>query len=409
MFSEAYPLDLLLISRCPPYPLHLGDRLIPYHLAQELSARGHQIDLIALYDQPDDPDHIADYQQYFRSVRLIRETKRSTIGYLKRLLTPGAMFPHDAHASWAPQLWNAIREQIGSVQYDVVQVFGGIQVYEYQELVRHLPTLIVPYESYSLYLKRQLAQQTNWRQWLTMWAGLQITRQYERRMFMGYGGVVVLSAVDAQMLNRLNPALPLHVIPNGVDIDYFKPTEQTPDEATLLFIGNFDYLPNADAALWLIREIFPLVKTALPQARLLLVGNNPSAEIRDLASQDIVVTGRVPDVRPYLEQARVFISPLRLGAGIKNKVLEAMAMRKAIVATPLSGDGIEGLELGTHFLIGSSAQELASAAVRLIEDPAAGRQMGSANRQLIESRYTWRAVADQYEALYRAINAHRED
>jgi polysaccharide biosynthesis protein PslH len=400
-------LDLLLISRCPPYPLHLGDRLIPYHLAQELSARGHQIDLIALYDQPDDPAQVSEYQQYFRSVQLIRETPRSTGGYIKRLITPGALFPQTAQEAWAPELWQAIQTRVTATYYDFVQLFGGIQVYEYRELIRHLPNLIVPYESFSLYLERQIAQESNWRQRLTLWAGLQITRQYERRMFAGYDGVVVLSGVDADVLKGLNSMLPLDVIPNGVDITYFTPTRSPSDEPTLLFVGNFDYLPNTDAALWLLREIFPLIKTQIPGVRLLLVGNNNSAEIKAFAAQDVVVTGRVPDVRPYLEQAQMFISSLRLGAGIKNKVLEAMAMGKAIAATPLSCDGIEGLELGKHLLTGKSAQELADAAIRLLQNPTLRSQLGTASRHLIDSRYTWSAVADQYEALYRQIIALR--
>src|SRR5205823_3066564 len=161
-------------------------------------------DLIAFYDQPDDPAQLPAYQQYFRSVQLIRETRRTTPGYIKRLLAPDTLFPQDARSSFAPEMWSAIQNRLASTRYDFVQLFGGIQIYEYRELIHTLPNLIVPYESFSLYLERQLAQERRWLKKLTLLAGLQITRQYESRMFAGYNGVVVLSAVDAQKLRELN-------------------------------------------------------------------------------------------------------------------------------------------------------------------------------------------------------------
>jgi len=228
-------------------------------------------------------------------------------------------------------------------------------------------------------------------------------------MFVRFGGVVVLSERDAAMLRQLNPRLPLHVIPNGVDTDYFAPGRATADESVndfvqprLLFIGNFEYAPNADAAVWLAREILPIVQKQNPATRLLLVGNNPPESVRMLASATIDVTGRVPDVRPYQDRALIFVCPLRFGAGIKNKVLEAMAMGKPLVGTRLSFDGIDLAE-GTHALFGESAGELASAIVRLMRDEPLRHSMSIANRQFIEQRYTWQRVADQYEALYQRI------
>jgi glycosyltransferase involved in cell wall biosynthesis len=200
--------------------------------------------------------------------------------------------------------------------------------------------------------------------------------------------------------------LPLHVIPNGVDIDYFAPAADSSgdssDRPTLLFVGNFEYGPNVDAALWLVQDIFPLIQRSIPNARLSLVGNNPPPTMRALASSVLDVTGRVPDVRPYLNAAMLFVSPLRVGAGIKNKVLEAMAMGKPLVATLLSADGID-LEAGTHVLYGSTAEQIADATVQLIRDPDLRRRMASANRQFVAARFTWQRVADDYEALYRRM------
>jgi glycosyltransferase involved in cell wall biosynthesis len=397
--------DMLLISRCPPFPLYMGDRLIPYHLARQLSSRHYHIDLIAFYSKPHDLAEIPRYERYFRNIQLIREPERSTLDYFNRVRRPERMFPNNASEAWSPEMWNAINARLTSNRYDVVKVFGGIQVYEYRDLVCQLPNVIMPYESYSLFLKRQIAQQRERFRRLVTQMQLGVAQRYEKRMFEAYDRVVVLSESDEQALHALNPTLPIHVIPNGVDPDYFTPTGHEPDLPTLLFIGNYEYGPNLDAALRLARGIFPVVKQRAPQARLLLVGNNPPPSVMALADKDVEVTGHVPDLRPYLERALIFVSPLRYGAGIKNKILEAMAMQKPIVATPLSCDGID-LKNEKHVLYGNTPEELAKAVLRLIKEDDLRQNMAVANRQLIEARYTWRRVTDQYEELYiQAIQA----
>ncbi|HVO41345.1 MAG TPA: glycosyltransferase [Aggregatilineales bacterium] len=395
-------MDLLLISRCPPFPLHLGDRLIPYYLAQQLSSRNHFIDLIAFYDQPEDLANVPRYARYFRHIQLIREPRRATLDYANRALNPARLFPTTAEESWSPEMWDAIRSRISSDRYDVVELFGGIQVSEYYHLIRNFPNVIVPYESYTLYLKSALAQETSRLRYALQRVQLLAARRFESRMFSHYDRVVLLSDSDAKMLKSLARDLPVYVIPNGVDAEYLIPTGYEPDEPNLMFIGNYQYEPNLDAATWLAQKIFPRVKQRVPKARLLLVGANPPPALLALADEDIDVTGRVPDVRPYWEQALIFVSPLRFGAGIKNKLLEAMAMQKPIVATPLSISGI-ALESGKHVLLGSTAEELYRAIMQLIKDAEVRRTMGQANRALVEAQYTWRRVADQYEELYRQI------
>ena len=390
---------ILLISRCPPYPLHLGDRLIPYHLAQQLSARGHSIDLLAFFNQPGDSSDVPYYRNLFRSVELVPEPVRSGESYIYRLLNSRRQFPQRREESWSPRMWDAIERQLAAETYDIVQLFGGIHVYEYRNLIQRTPNLIVPYESYSLYLERLLKHQPSFLDKIMIRVQLATARRYERLMFEGYGGVVVLSDVDRQALLKLNSRLLVHVIPNGVDSTYFTPQAQQPDPATLLFVGNFEYGPNVDAALWLIREILPVIQTSIPAVRLLLVGNNPPASLLALASPNVEITGRVPDIRPYMDRSTIFISPLRLGAGIKNKVLEAMSMQKPLVATPLSCDGISLTE-GENVLYGNTSAELVSAAVRLLQDARLRDRMAKANRLFIETYYTWERVANQYEALY---------
>lgn len=400
---------ILLIARCPPWPLYLGDRLIVYHLAEELEARHHQIDLLAYYDRPDDPAQQEHYDHRFASVQLFPEPRRGQLSYLKRLLLPGARWPRRAKYSWSPPMWQAIEKQLATQHYDAIHLFGGVQVYELLGVLGGRPAIITPYESYSLYLRRALNLTPNPSplngEGLKNRIQLELARRFESFMFTPYARTVVVSEPDRDELLSLNPALKVDVIPNGVDTYHFKPRPVRRIPA-LLFVGNYEYAPNVDAALRLATEIFPAVKARVPEARLWLVGNAPPTELLALQKDSglkhaVRVTGRVPDVRPYLARAGVFVSPLRLGAGIKNKVLEALAMGCPLVATPLSMDGI-ATQHGESVLVADGA-DMVDAIVRVLQDETLQAQLGENSRNLIEARYSWDAVAEKYIGLYEAV------
>ncbi len=390
---------ILLISRCPPYPLYLGDRLIVYHLAEELEARKHQLDLLAFTQRAEDEREQHHYDHRFQSVRLIPEPSRPQQSYLQRLLLTESRWPSRAEESWSPEMWRAIHDQLAHQDYDAIQVFGGVQVYEFHPALAGQPAIITPYESYSLYLRRQVEATPMPRQLIPR-LQMALAERFESFMFTPYARTVVVSEPDRDELLRLNPRLPVDVIPNGVDTYLFRPRpiQRIP---ALLFVGNYEYPPNVDAALRLAKEIFPAVRQRLPAARLWLVGNAPPPVLQALASDVIRVTGRVPDVRPYLARAGVFVSPLRLGAGIKNKVLEALAMGCPVVATPLSVDGIAVREAEAALI--ADSEGLIEAAVQVLSDASLRDRLSQKGRHLIESRYSWAQVGERYEQLYRDI------
>jgi glycosyltransferase involved in cell wall biosynthesis len=413
-------LNILLISRCPPYPLHLGDRLIVYHLARQLARRGHVIDLIAFSDRFEDIADRVHYADLFRHITVVAEPRRTAFDYGLRLLNPGGRFPVRESGAWSPAMWDAIRQHVDANRYDVAHLFGGVQVYEYSHAVEPLPALITPYESYSLYLRRMVEQAASveaesGESWLQRRIGMaqlrlqwRIARSFETWMFTPYRRVVVVSERDREELLDLWRQMPVEVIPNGVDLEYFQPEAETMREAnTLLFTGNYEYAPNVDAALRLAHDIFPRIQSRIADAKLWLVGNAPPPDLTALASESIIVTGHVPDMRRYLARAAAFVSPLRLGAGIKNKVLEALAMRLPVVATPVSVDGIAVLH-DDEVLIAESDDQLVEAALNVLTDPALGSRLGASGRALIEARYSWQQVAERYEVLYQAIATSRD-
>ena len=390
---------VLLISRCPPWPLHLGDRLIVWHLARELSRRGCVIDLLAFASQAEDHDDVDHYRAHFGEIALFDEPARKPSALLRRLLLPDSRFPVQAAGVSSPAMWRAIQEQVAGNAYDCAHFFGGIQVSEYRHAVGDLPTLITPYESYSLYLQRALTASGGLAPGIHLRHFL--ARRFESWMYVPFGRRVVVSERDRAALRRLNPALDWEVIPNGVDAEHFRPSGEAREAASLLFTGNFAYEPNVDAALWLARDLFPRLRREHPELQLWLVGNAPPQSLRALAGEGMEVTGRVPDLRPWLTRATLYVSPLRMGAGIKNKVLEALATGCPLLATPLSADGI-ALEHGRHAWL-AERSDFAAAARSLLADSATREGLALAGRRLVESRYSWRQVAERYAALYQSL------
>ncbi len=392
---------ILLVSATPPYPLFHGDRLMVFHLGRSLAARGHTIDLLALTQSPEDRDDEPHYAGLFGHVELIDEAHHGTLNFVARLVRPGGRWPRCAEDSWSPAMWRAIERRLDAGSYDVAQLLGGTRIYEFFHALRGTPAVITPADSFGLRARRLFEAETGTAARLKGRMRWLIARAYERWMYDPFARTIVLSDVDRAALLAGNPGLRVDVIPNGVDLAAFQAHSVERAHNALLFVGNFAYPPNADAALQLAAEIFPRVQARVPEAKLWLVGNGPPAALRALANDAITVTGRVPDVQPYLASATAFVSPLRVGVGIKNKVLEALAMGCPLVATPLSVDGI-AVTAGLDAIVAAD-QDLADATVRVLQDDALRRRLSSNGRSLIEARYSWSHVAESYESLYAQI------
>jgi len=388
-------MKILFISRCPLYPIHWGDRMTIYHITRELADAGHTIDLLAYTQLDDDADWLPHYEQFFRHIELLPEPHRSPISLLKRLFIPQIRFPTNATGAWGQEMWSLIERYLRNNDYDAVHLFGGIHVYEFYHLVKNHNALVMPYDSYALYLRRianrvpmNLLHRIRW------W----IAHQYEGFMFAPFDKAIVLAQPDYDEVHQANPQTRLHIVPNGVNTDDFKPRDIERDEATLLFVGNYEYPPNLEAAFILVNAILPQVRHKIPHAKLQLVGNAPPPELQALASEYIEITGRVPDVKDYLAQATVMVSPLQVGSGMKTKVLEAMSMGMPMVATPLSVDGIAVTD-GVHTWV-RDKDGMPSAIIDLINDKQMQAQFSHESRALIEAQYSWRAIAERYVALY---------
>jgi glycosyltransferase involved in cell wall biosynthesis len=224
--------------------------------------------------------------------------------------------------------------------------------------------------------------------------------EYERRACRAAGHIVAVSSIDAGLMRKLFGVTRVSEVPTGVNLDYFAPPPSARSAADLVFVGSMDWLPNVDGIVWFVREVLPLIRRKRPECSVAVVGRSPSPRITALHEQDpaVMVTGTVPDVRPYLWGAAVSIVPLRIGGGTRLKIYESMAARIPVVSTAV---GAEGLEVSPphNILIADSPQDFASACLALLEDRQTARRQAGAAWEMIASRFTWERVARCFEQV----------
>lgn len=232
-----------------------------------------------------------------------------------------------------------------------------------------------------------------------------VTDRLERELLTRADHVLAVSEHDRDQFLKYLPAEKVSVIPTGADSDVeeYPLSEQKPH--SLLFVGSMDWVPNEDAMLHFVREVFPLIKARVPGATLSIVGRKPSKVISELPTQDsnIVVTGRVEKVEPYLREASVYVVPLRVGGGTRIKIFEAMAAGKTIVSTTIGAEGLDVAD-GENILIADKPADFANAVVSLFLDSDRRERIGRKAREHVQKHYSWAAVTKVLdEALRRAV------
>jgi len=221
----------------------------------------------------------------------------------------------------------------------------------------------------------------------------------ERRAWRDADACAVTSLREAHIVKDYAPMTPVAVVPNAVDLDYFAPRHGSPSADSMVFTGILTYRPNLDAALHLTRTLFPMIASRRPGATLTVVGHGRAADLDKLRGPGVTVTGKVPDVRPYLATASVVVTPLRMGGGTRLKVLEALAMAKPVVSTSLGSEGI-AVTPGEHLLVADEDEVFSDLVAHLLRDPAKRDELGSAGRSLVRDKYSWEAASERLEGLH---------
>lgn len=265
------------------------------------------------------------------------------------------------------------------------------------------PLFLNAVDSFARLNQNTFSRSGHWRDWLKM----ALYSIYERRTLGVASMINFVSSVDLESVRRDSPELPLINISNGVDSSKFTPDESCRVPGRLLFTGNFDYAPNAEAARHLVKDIFPQIRAICPMATLQIVGRNPPTEI--IGHPGVFVTGFVEDITLCYRSAQIFICPLLSGAGVKNKVLEAMSSGLPVITSSIGVEGIEHLETNRHYLLADNTHNFVKCAVSVLENEALRFFLGKEARTIIAKHHSWRPIIKQYyEALKLVSDKHKQ-
>ncbi|MBD2720981.1 glycosyltransferase [Hymenobacter armeniacus] len=385
---------LVLLSRFP-YPLDKGDKLRAYHQLRYLAER-HEICLFALSDEEVTAEADAAVRPLCRGgLTVHRLHKPGIAANMARALATGR--PLQVGYFYDVQAQRKVDELLRTFRPDHVYC----QLIRMAEYLRPhagtVPMTLDYMDVFSAGMARRATQAPLWQRPVFALEARRLTA-YEAEAFAWFRHHTIISDQDRQLIQhpRRND---IRVVLNGIDTENFQPMPEVAKEYDVLFCGNMSYHPNVDAAVFLAEEIMPLVRAQHPGARLLVAGTTPAPRVLALASAHVEVSGWVPDIRAAYASARVFVAPMRVGTGLQNKLLEAMAMQLPCVTTPLANNALGGTD-GQELRVAESAAALARVVSELLADPASASALARRGQAFVKARYTWAGATAQLEALF---------
>ncbi len=379
------------------HPVDKGGRIRTYNMLRALR-REHRITYVTLDDghaAPDALERASEYADHVVRVPFSAAPKRSARFYGELLANLVSSLPYAIAKYRSAGLRAAIVELVAKGDVDVVvcdflapslNVPAGLPARTV--LFQHNVEAMI-WRRHAEVARGAFARRYFREQWRRMEA-------FERSECRRFDHVIAVSAEDRDVFRDAYGVAGATDVPTGVDVDFFRPSGSVAREPLdMVFTGSMDWLPNEDGILWFTDEVLPRIRARVPGATLTVVGRNPPARIRALAERDplVRVTGTVPDVRPYIERAAVFVVPLRIGGGTRLKIFEAMAMERAVVSTAVGAEGLP-VNAGADILLADTPDAFAGAVAGLLEAPARADSLGTAAARLVRTSFGWDRVAD---------------
>jgi polysaccharide biosynthesis protein PslH len=397
---------ILFIVDSIPYPILGGSALRINNLIRGIAA-DHQVWLAAFVKNEEQVAGAARMREFCAGVEFVQTHPRSALSdpskflaYILKGIPPELRF----FASAA--LARKIRDLMARVRFDVIhieQVHMGLYLNHVPRNDRRRTVWGLQDIDYPKF-KRIIPLEPKTGRRLRLRLNNNLMRRWEPRHAAKFGRCIAVSEPDRRLLMDGNPRLKVEVIPNGVDARLYTPMAEPEGKRALVFVGNMAYRPCVDAVLYFTGQILPLVKQAVPDVELWIVGQSPSEQVMKLNGDGIRVTGRVEDVRPYYGRCLASVVPLRAGGGTRLKILEALALGRPVVSTSL---GCEGLELvdNEHILIADDPVSFARKTVRLLTDRTLRERLAGQGRRAVAARYDWSLIAKRLIRVYQEMAA----
>lgn len=401
-------MKLLWLSHFLPYPPKGGAPQRSYHLLRQAAA-SHEVHLAAVARQavPGPASLQVEAEQAFAGflASYAGFPPRSTGGGLQRALVAVlaglGVAPYDVASLRNRRLRLHLQDRGSREHFDLVHV-DTIGLWPFTAAFPRTPVVLHHHNVESQLTSRRATLERNPLKRAYLHADAAKLRRLERQACPRAVTNIVVSELDATRLLQVAPRSVVSAVDNGVDLAYFTPDPAAcPTPGSLVFAGGMNWYPNREAALLLVREIWPEVVRCNATASLVLLGQDPLPELRRLADPRVQAPGFVADVRPYLNAAELYVCPIRNGGGTRLKILDALAMAKPLVATALAVEGLDLIE-GEHYLRAETTADFVSAILRLQQDAALRAALARAGRRLVERRYSWTLVGQRLNEVYEA-------
>ncbi|HEV7684468.1 MAG TPA: glycosyltransferase [Pyrinomonadaceae bacterium] len=381
------------------HPVDKGGKIRTYNMLKELK-RHHRITYLTLDDGSAGTAERESALEYCHELVCVPHQPREkfTAGFYSELLfnlasrLPYAIKKYQSNEMRSEIVQRANAGKVDLIVCDFLAPAGNVP-FEVS-----CPTVLFQHNVEAMIWKRHYEVQTNpikkaylFGQWLKM-------RSFERKMCRRFDSVVAVSSEDREQMQTEYGVTSVSDVPTGVDTNFFRPSgNEQADPYNIVFTGSMDWLPNEDAISYFTEQVMPRLKQEIPDVTLTVVGRNPYPSLLELAKRDasIIVTGRVDDVRPYMERASAYVVPLRIGGGTRLKIYEAMAMEKAIISTTIGAEGLPVRD-GVELLLADTAESLASAVIRVLQDKALAKSLGASAAATVREKFGWERVAERF-------------
>ena len=401
-------MKILWIARTCPYPANDGEKIRVFNLLKNLSH--HEITLVFRVMRENELEHLSELKKYCQHVEYAHIPSPTSNLTRFRWCLPFifSKYPVSLCTAFFPEIAQILRRLCSENTYDIIQVeHSALTIYLDKLSFLNNPLKIVSMHNIDYIRNERIYRNQRFNiNKIFNYINQRKYKDWEIGSLNSYDRIITVSDIDRKMLLEENRALPVHIIPNGVDIERYHAVKENIDSHVLLFVASMDTDANNDAAIYFLKSIFPLVKKKCPEARIYLVGRRPGSQLSaHHNNDDIIVTGEVPDVMPYYAKATVTVVPLRSGGGTRLKILEAMAMGSPVVATTIGCEGLNA-ENNRHLLIADDPEDFSACILKLLDDKLTRNRLVSQSRRLVEAQYDWRIIAAAHDDLYKKAAEH---